>query len=656
MYRLARLAFHITVSWLMCAAVIGPLHAQSNEPNRWDARLDELHDQSLDAPRRTRQSLREFKASKDPSITPENRARAELLIGNTFAHEGDYVRADEQYELAQRRYSLSGDLEMVGRIAANRGSMARRMGNYRQALELYNRAVEIATQFENLEALSVVHNNIGVIFGQLALYEQSARNYELSARFSIENAVQNENADPGGESLPLANLAHAQMKLGNFSDARRSIDQARSALKQNSPKAFEKHVDQAEATYYLEVGKPERALPLLNRLLPYYETRERTEETTETYCLRVRALAERTGATPLNHLEEARECLARARETLDEEGQVEALILFGDIAASSGRNTEALKAVQEAFELQKTFSEKRAIAGVDLAISELEGDLTEASVRLAEQDAALALAQAERNGNLFISVAFAAAFLLLALIGATYLIRARGKANADLVKLNAKSEAQANELAGLVSQRETLLEELNHRVKNNLQIVAALLGLETERVVEGSGEAQTIRDIQARVVSLASIHEAIHSDKATNSVSLDDYLSRLTEKVDELYGGCCEYERDAASDAVIDMKIAGCVGLIAVEFIANAYEHAYDDDERLRKVTVRRYQEGQHQVLTVSDQGKGLSPEFDLKTIETLGLSLVRRLAEQIDAELWAVDAPQGGAVFGLKLPLQLDQ
>jgi PAS domain S-box-containing protein len=184
-------------------------------------------------------------------------------------------------------------------------------------------------------------------------------------------------------------------------------------------------------------------------------------------------------------------------------------------------------------------------------------------------------------------------------------------------------------------EKEVLLKEIHHRVKNNLQIVSALLGLQADHTTDPAALAM-FAESQGRVKSMAMIHERLYHSPDIARVDFSEYVRRLAT---DLYRAYKVTEEEIALDVDVDVPPLGIdvaipCGLLLNELISNCLKHAFADatEGRLR-VSLRRAGGGRT-VLTVADNGKGLPADFDMGAVKSFGMQLVATLVEQLGGRL----------------------
>jgi PAS domain S-box-containing protein len=207
-----------------------------------------------------------------------------------------------------------------------------------------------------------------------------------------------------------------------------------------------------------------------------------------------------------------------------------------------------------------------------------------------------------------------------------------------------------------LAEKETLLQEVHHRVKNNLQVVASLMNLQANNV-NHAGAREVLAVTRQRVQAIALLHEGLYRSRDLGSVDLGPYLRGI---VAELQRAHVEPTRSVsigceAAGIRCNMDTALPLGLITNELVANSLKHAFVE-RRGGKVDVRLAADGDLAELRISDNGRGLPELFELERSDSLGLRLVKNLARQLDGELtrlagigvsWSVRFPLKGAQLG---------
>ncbi|MFO8043581.1 MAG: sensor histidine kinase [Alkalispirochaeta sp.] len=196
-------------------------------------------------------------------------------------------------------------------------------------------------------------------------------------------------------------------------------------------------------------------------------------------------------------------------------------------------------------------------------------------------------------------------------------------------------------LAASLREKEVLLQEVHHRVKNNLQIISSMLALQQGTVTDPTAE-RALDDSRHRVMSMALVHELLYQGSTADRVQLDEYLRNLAAAMDAV-PGTVEISVDApTANVTIDTAIP--TGLIVTELITNAVKHAFSDTRRGTITVGAAWEAAGALRITVADDGKGLPQDWSVERTDSLGMSIVTALASQLRTELSVESGP--GARF----------
>lgn len=213
----------------------------------------------------------------------------------------------------------------------------------------------------------------------------------------------------------------------------------------------------------------------------------------------------------------------------------------------------------------------------------------------------------------------------------------------------------AEVLQASLRDKEALLKEVHHRVKNNLQVITSLLRLEGRRSVQAETQA-TLSDMQGRIGSMALLHESLYRSGAFASVDLADYLRKVVKVAQDAQRtpGLQVQVNSQLASVEVGMDQALPCGLMVNELISNALKHGFPDG-RTGQVTVvlEPADDGATWRLRVGDTGIGLPAGFVLAQQSSMGLQLVSQLCQQIGGTLDIQPNPGRGAIFTVVFPVE---
>lgn len=185
-----------------------------------------------------------------------------------------------------------------------------------------------------------------------------------------------------------------------------------------------------------------------------------------------------------------------------------------------------------------------------------------------------------------------------------------------------------------LQEKEALLQEIHHRVKNNLQIIASLLSLQSSYIHEPRTLVQ-FQESQDRISSMALIHEMLYQSETLATVDLADYVKSLARILLHTYTARSNVDLDIQLvPAAVSIDTAVPVGLMLNELLTNALKYAFPDGRPGRLLVALSMEPGEVIRLRVEDNGVGLRPGAQLAQADTLGLRLVRMFAKQLRAEV----------------------
>ncbi len=184
-------------------------------------------------------------------------------------------------------------------------------------------------------------------------------------------------------------------------------------------------------------------------------------------------------------------------------------------------------------------------------------------------------------------------------------------------------------------EKEVMLQEIYHRVKNNLQIISSMLKLQSS-YVEDEYSVQMFRNCQHRVKSMSLVHEKLYRSDNLSKISFKDYTESLTKNLFNslnINGNRIKYELDI-NDVDLNISVAIPCGLIINELITNALKYGFPNNKKgIIKISMNKLDNGKLN-LTVWNNGIDLPKDFDMTNLSSFGMRLVDILKEQLEAEL----------------------
>jgi two-component system, sensor histidine kinase PdtaS len=190
-----------------------------------------------------------------------------------------------------------------------------------------------------------------------------------------------------------------------------------------------------------------------------------------------------------------------------------------------------------------------------------------------------------------------------------------------------------SELQDALKERDTLLDEVHHRVRNNLQVISSFLNLQMSK--HGPGVARdALREAQVRIQALALVHNQLYRESNLDQIDVARLLPSLSQNVIKTYGAL---DRVTLSTSLFPWSLtvarASPLALLVAEAVTNSLKHAFPDG-RTGKVWLEAWRSGARAVLRIADDGVGMMVEERVRDRRSIGLEVIHALAAQLGAQL----------------------
>ena len=210
-----------------------------------------------------------------------------------------------------------------------------------------------------------------------------------------------------------------------------------------------------------------------------------------------------------------------------------------------------------------------------------------------------------------------------------------------IISLRSTVQSKTKELKESLEEKEILLKEIHHRVKNNLAIMSGLFELQLDGT-ENEATKEALRNSQSRLKSMALVHDKLYNTSNLTEIEMSHYIRELVKSLHNTFTGpdqdiALEYNFD---DVRLDIDQAIPCGLLINEIVVNAFKHGFQNQESgVIEVSMKRHN-GMAE-LVIADDGSGIPEDFDISKSSSLGMMLIETFKNQLGAEL-EVDTGSG--------------
>lgn len=561
------------------------------------------------------------KAQKDTTTW----VNVHMLLGSAFLHFDQREPAKRWYAACARLAREASILDKANRAHASLGYLYSATDLYDSATIHYMAALELNVQQGKKESHKTLLN-IGANYFRSGNDDMAMQYYKKALQRSIEE----EDA---------SNIASCHQNLGALYTKKQELELAMEHLSKANEIYKAQNDSSAMATYHAsiadihvqqnEMDKALESYLMAKKVFPVSGTKDRRLfvhlNLSRTYLTQSQGVQSEFLQKAINEGSIAHQL---ANEVSNTTNQLESASILFRAHKALGQYSKACAYAEESISLQDSLFAKERLNAIADVQEKYETEKRELEIELlskgnALKEAALVESQTASTQQRYIIVAALIGLVLtlaLALL-MQRLANQRKKANQELLDKN-------NTIASQNEEKELLLKEIHHRVKNNLQVVSSLLDLQSKKA--GEDEKAALAEGQSRVKAMALIHEKLYQSKSVSQIDFEEYCTQLCQQIGQLFPQGklvdCKVEVTGIS---LDIDTAIPVGLILNELITNAYKYAFHEGGGSLRITAKKGEENDY-LLRVEDDGNGLPDGFDWRKSKSLGLRLVHRLARQL--------------------------
>jgi PAS domain S-box-containing protein len=231
-------------------------------------------------------------------------------------------------------------------------------------------------------------------------------------------------------------------------------------------------------------------------------------------------------------------------------------------------------------------------------------------------------------------------------LSAALLKDASGEPEAFIAVTYDITERQRTEetLKASLLEKEVLLKEVHHRVKNNLQIISSLLNLQASQLKDQESK-HVFQEIKNRIYSMALVHKKLYQSRDFSNIDFNEYVEEMVNELLRAYQTTVRISSEIEiSNISFDIDTAITCGLILNELISNALKHAFPRGKKGNIYISIQPLEAPFYELTVRDNGVGMPGHFNLEETDSLGMKLVKMLTDQVEGSI-TITSDQGTTI-----------
>ena len=556
--------------------------------------------------------------------------------GSVNFYLADYPQALEYYGLALDMNKKLGNQTLTAYNLNNMGGVYKELADYPKSLECYLQSLKIDKANNDKVQVAIDIGNIGNIYSDMSDNIKAMEYYQKA--LAMDRDLDNKMA----EEANLCNIGDLYETRGEMAKALDYDQKALSLAIQLGDKQGQSMTLGNIGGVFIGLMNYPKALVFLQRALEMNTALDdKNDEADNLDKLSV-------VYSGLNNNKKAIDFEQKSLKLSKEMGaidmQAQGYKNLSKIYQKSNEPAEALAAFQQYVILRDS------IVNVDkqkeITRKQMQFDFDEKEVKAkAEQDKKDIITKAEIQKDKLERDGFIGGGVFLLLLSGTLFYGYKRNQRQNILLASQKSAIEIRD-----KEKELLLRELHHRVKNNLQIVSSLLSLQSNQMQDDTSR-QAFREGQSRVEAMSLIHQGLYMGDKLSTIEIQEYLQNLVFSVSNSYGyNTKNYELVFDVEKInLDVEIAIPLGLIINEILSNCFKHAFKGIGQPRLEMALR-KNGDNIDLTIADNGAGMPAEMHSGKAKTFGMRMINSLTKQIRGNLQIFN--KEGSVFEFHFPL----
>jgi len=544
-------------------------------------------------------------------ITNGDKLRCYLRLSNQYLgipnEEKAYFAIKESLRLAE----LEKDSSILGNVYETYAGIENFFGNDQKSVDLYLHAIPFLQKYKKNFVLAGVYRKLGFIFYNADNYEKAKEYTILGYDIAKKNGIQRE------EVITRSFIAKMQLHEGKIEEAIKGLT---STLKFFSSRRMYNHL--VDVKGYLMVAH--QANGDLEKAKDYQKSSEEDFERASRFGFKLKyhknSLLYFIG---LKNKRKARYHLNGIKTLLENSNDVGQIYRYHWLKSRYERAFGNLEQALRDIDIYLALRDSSEFEIQKKNIHDLEG-----KYKKNEQDKEIALLNSENELK-----ASRLSKQRQAIFGGLIALFIFGFLSAFIYRLYKKVHSQNAVIKSALSEKDTLLREIHHRVKNNLQVISSLLALQSRYIIDEKA-LSALKEGQDRVHSMALIHQDLYENNDLTGVNTQMYLEQLVENLFDSYN----IDEDRISyvidveEIILDVDTMIPLGLIINELVSNSLKHAFEEGA-LGEISVSLKEREKKLYLQVRDDGKGVSSIKDIEG-QSFGFELIKAFTTKLKAEM----------------------
>lgn len=554
-----------------------------------------------------------------------------LTIGISYATKGQFQKAIEYFDKSRVMCIKTNNKEILLRVYAELGIVFSKQGNFLESLKNGLAALHLYEELKHTLSIANEYVNIGILYKQQEKYEEALDNYSKALKI-LKNTT-NEDADYSRCCIQNG-IGQVYLKQGKYNESLKVLVAALKAAEKFEDPYFDADTNLTIAKNYYFLGDYQTAQQYNTTALQLY--RQIQYKTGEAECDINIGLCSFKQKDIKNALLSTNRGLAIGKEIGQLEWVKNAYGNLAEIYSTNGnyqlayKNHVLYKATNDSLfnsEKDKKFTQFQMTHDFEQKQQILE-------IQQQKRDNQLRM-ETNQQRNTKYAVMGILFFVSLLTIGIYYNLKRNQKQKKIIEQQKTIVESQNKQIQNSLTEKETLLREIHHRVKNNLQIISSLLNIQSQSIKD-EHVLSSIQEGQSRVQAMSLIHQNLYQSEHINNVDIESYLKELVVYLSTMFKGDSKLiSVDIDTNGFhFDIDTAIPLGLIVNELVSNAYKYAFEKEKEGRiQITIKALNTIDY-MMEVNDNGKGLPNDFDITKIKSLGIKLVTILSRQLRGSL----------------------